>query len=131
MDDLWSFTKDGLKAGANATTILKFCGAGGAAVAVMGAFPIPRVGAGRAVGLFFRSMFFGARQKPRTWSQRQNEVAALQRTVSRMKPGEYVAITGGKGVGKTSLIQTALRGWGGVICVTISPGMKQDDIVTK
>jgi hypothetical protein len=131
MDDLWSFVKDGLKAGANVTTILQFVGAGGATVAAMGAFPVPRVGAGRAVGLFFRSKVFGARQKPRAWSQRLNEVAALQRIMSRMMPGEYTTLLGGKGVGKTALIQTALRGWGGVICVTISPGMKQDDIVNK
>lgn len=51
---------------------------------------------------------------------RNSEIEKLRMLLQLMKKGSYIAVTGGKGVGKSCLINTALNRHCGVVYITVS-----------
>ena len=90
-------------------------GAGGLAL-VSGAGVIPRVGLVRALSLGFKSYF----KTTYPLSVRKSEIKQLNDSILRMKKGSYITVTGGKGNGKTCLIDTALNRHLGVVKISVS-----------
>ncbi len=77
---------------------------------------IPRVGLGRALLLGFKSYF----KTSHPLSVRASEMKHLSDSLLRMKRGMYITVTGGKGNGKTCLIDTALNRQFGVVKFSVS-----------
>lgn len=93
-----------------------------AAAAASGAFFlntagfIPKVGIVAALKLGFKSKFFGYSVP---LSVRSKDISNLKQELKSLKKGEYIVVTGGKGLGKTCLINTALNGTCGVVRVDV------------
>ncbi len=77
---------------------------------------IPRVGLVRALSVGFRSYFRTAHPL----SVRASEVQRLGDSLRWMEKGDYIAVTGGKGIGKTCLIEAALNRQFGVVNISVS-----------
>ena len=92
-------------------------GAGGLAL-VTGSVAgfIPRVGLVRALSLGFKSYF----KTTYPLSVRASEIKQLNDSILRMRKGSYITVTGGKGNGKTCLIDTTLNGHLGVVKISVS-----------
>ena len=92
-------------------------GAGGLAL-VSGSIAgvIPRVGLVRALSLGFKSYF----KTTYPLSVRASEIKQLNDSILRMKKGSYITVTGGKGNGKTCLIDTTLNRHFGVVKISVS-----------
>ena len=92
-------------------------GAGGLAL-VSGSIAgvIPRVGLVRALSLGFKSYF----KTTYPSSVRASEIKQLNDSILRMKKGSYITVTGGKGNGKTCLIDTTLNRHLGVVKISVS-----------
>ena len=92
-------------------------GAGGLAV-VTGSVAgfIPRVGVVRALSLGFKSYFKTAYPL----SVRKSEIKQLNESILRMKKGTYITVIGGKGNGKSCLIDTTLNRHLGVVKISVS-----------
>ncbi len=92
-------------------------GAGGLALATVSvAGFIPRVGLVRALSLGFKSYF----KTTYPLSVRASEIKLLNDSILRMKKGSYITVTGGKGNGKTCLIDTTLNRHFGVVKISVS-----------
>ena len=92
-------------------------GAGGLALATGSVFGfIPRVGLGRALSLGFKSYF----KTTYPLSVRKSEIKKLNDSILRMKKGSYITVIGGKGNGKTCLIDTTLNRHLGVVEISVS-----------
>ena len=76
----------------------------------------PRVGLVRALSLGFKSYF----KTTNPLSVRKSEVKQLSDLILRMKKGSYITVTGGKGNGKTCLINTTLNRHLGVVKISVS-----------
>ena len=92
-------------------------GAGGLAL-VTGSVAgfIPRVGLVRALSLGFKSYF----KTTNPLSVRKPEIKQLNDSILNIKRGIYIVVTGGKGNGKTCLIDTALNRHFGVVKISVS-----------
>ena len=77
---------------------------------------IPRVGLVRALSLGFKSYFKASYPV----CVRASEIKQLNHSILRMKKGSYIAVTGGKGNGKTCLIDTTLNRHLGVVKISVS-----------
>ena len=77
---------------------------------------IPRVGLGRALSLGFKSYL----KTTSPLSVRASEIKALNDSIIQMERGSYITVTGGKGYGKTCLIDTALNRHLGVVKIGVS-----------
>lgn len=108
----------------NLMAILGF-GAGGSVLCLAGA--VPRAGPLRAVMFALGSRFATATDQ----SVRTDSVRALLNALTHCKRGQYIVVTGSKGVGKTCIIETALQRTCGVITTVVVPGASQNDIVDK
>ena len=92
-------------------------GAGGLAlVTVSVAGVIPLVGLVRALSLGFKSYV----KTTYPLSVRASEIKRLNETILTMKKGRYITVTGGKGDGRTCLIDTALNRHFGVVKISVS-----------
>lgn len=92
-------------------------GIGKAAIAISSVMGVvPRVGLGRAITLAFQSLVNHVPTK----SIRKIEISSLSTSVSALRRGQYILVTGGKGVGKSCLIQTALQQHLGVVNISVS-----------
>jgi hypothetical protein len=90
-------------------------GAGGLALlSVTGA--VPRLGFGRAITFGWRSYF----RTTHPLSVRKAEVERLSESLRDIKQGSYITITGGKGNGKSCLIDTTLNRHVGVVKISVS-----------
>jgi hypothetical protein len=90
-------------------------GAGGLALlSVAGA--VPRLGFGRAITFGWRSYF----RTTHPLSVRKAEVERLSESLRDIKQGSYITITGGKGNGKSCLIDTTLNRHVGVVKISVS-----------
>ena len=90
-------------------------GAGGLAlVSVAGV--IPRVGLVRALSLGYKSYF----KTTNPLYVRESEINQLNDLILRLKKGSYITVTGGKGNGKTCLIDTSLNHHFGVVKISVS-----------
>ena len=90
-------------------------GAGGI-LAVSAAGVIPRVGLVRALSLGYKSYF----KTTYPLSVRESEIKHLNNSILLLKKGSYITVTGGKGNGKTCLINTTLNHHLGVVKISVS-----------
>ena len=97
---------------ANLKTVIGL-GAAGMTLSSFGA--LPKAGAGRALTLNLMSMF----TKAAPFSVRAKEINFLRSNLNALRRGHYILVTGGKGLGKTCLINSALSGCGGVIDISV------------
>jgi hypothetical protein len=89
---------------------------------------LPRLGPGRAIVLAlntYRPSFFS----PHTdVSQRVDDVRTLRDRVKTVRKGQYMIVSGPKGVGKTSIVDTALQSMFGVVPIRVSGLETKTDI---
>ena len=101
---------------ANFKTIITGLGVvGGTLVAASGV--TPKVGVLRAFTVGLRSYFISSYSPI---SVRKDEITFLRAGLQSLKGSSYIAVTGGKGIGKTNAIDTALRGYFGVMKFSVS-----------
>ena len=91
-------------------------GVGGGLVLGSVAGVIPRFGLGRALSLGVKSYF----KTSYPLSVRQVEIKQLSDSILWMEKGDYITVTGGKGIGKTCLIDTTLNRHFGVVKISVS-----------
>ena len=113
MTDWLGSVKDIVSLVADSKSIL--VGAGGLVFGSV-AGVIPRVGLVRALSLGFKSYF----KTTYPLSVRKSEINQLNESILRMKKGSYITVTGGKGNGKTCLIDTTLNHHLGVVEISVS-----------
>ena len=90
-------------------------GIGGVALfSVAGA--IPRFGIGRALVVGWRSYPF----KTYPLSVRRDEIQLLNDSIKSLEKGSYITVIGGKGDGKSCLIDTCLNRHFGVVKTSVS-----------
>ena len=77
---------------------------------------IPRVGLVRALSLGFKSYF----TTTYPLSVRKSDINQLSDSLLWMEKGDYITVTGGKGIGKTCLIDTTLNRHLGVVKISVS-----------
>ena len=114
MTDWFGSVKDIASLVADSKAILGV-GAGGLAL-VSAAGVLPRVGLVRALSLGFKSYF----ETTYPLSVRKSEIKQLNDLILRMKKGSYITVIGGKGNGKTCLIDTTLNRHLGVVKISVS-----------
>ena len=90
-------------------------GAGGLAL-ISAAGVIPRVGFGRAITLGWRSYF----KTTSPLSVRKSEIQQLNDSILCIRKGSYITVIGGKGNGKSCLIDTTLNRHFGVVKISVS-----------
>jgi len=94
-----------------------FLGIGASSLAVVSvAGAMPRVGFVRAFTLGWRSYF----KTSYPLSIRKSEVKMLDNSTLWMEKGSYIVVTGGKGNGKTCLIDTTLNRHHGVVKISVN-----------
>jgi hypothetical protein len=76
----------------------------------------PRFGFGRAIVLG-QSLF--PRKKLEVKSIRIKEIGELKKQIAAIRSGRYLVVTGGKGYGKSCLIETALHNLRSVINISV------------
>lgn len=114
MTDWLESVKDIVSLVADSKAIL---GVGGLALvsgSVAGA--IPRVGLGRALSLGFKSYF----KTTYPLSVRKSDIMELSDSIQWMGKGRYIIVTGGKGMGKTCMIDTTLNRHLGAVQISVS-----------
>ena len=110
----WLSVKDIVSLVADSKAILGV-GAGGLLLGSV-AGVIPRVGLGRALWLGVKSYL----KTTYPVSVRQVEIKQLSDSILWMGKGDYIVVTGGKGIGKTCLIDTTLNRHFGVVKISVS-----------
>jgi hypothetical protein len=90
-------------------------GAGGLALFSI-AGVIPRVGFVRALTLGYKSYF----KTTHPLSVRKSEIQHLNSSILWLEKGSYIIVTGGKGYGKSCLIDTTLNRHLGVVKISVS-----------
>jgi hypothetical protein len=113
MTDWFGSVKDIASLVADSKAIL---GVGAGLALVSAAGVIPRVGLVRALSLGFKSYF----ETTYPLSVRKSEIKHLNDLILRMKKGSYITVIGGKGNGKTCLIDTTLNRHLGVVKISVS-----------
>jgi hypothetical protein len=98
---------------ANLKTIIGLGGGGLAVLSTLGA--VPKVGAGRALTLHLKSILTSASP----FSIRSKEINYLRSNLKALRKGHYLVVTGGKGLGKTCLINSVLHRYGGVVTISV------------
>ncbi len=81
----------------------------------------PRIGISRALRLGFRHIISNRFQSASPQSVRTDEIAKLKHQINILASGRYIVVTGGKGVGKTCLIDTAIQNEFGIVNYGVSP----------
>ena len=87
------------------------------AAALSGVGLTPKVGFVRAFFLAGKSRFSG---KLRIESVRKMEINKLRKKINSLNDGRYLVVTGGKGYGKTCLIESALDKQPSVLKISVS-----------
>ena len=77
----------------------------------------PKIGVLRAFTVGLRS-YFQSSYSP--ISVRKDEIKFLRVCLQSLEGGSYIVVTGEKGIGKTNAIDTALRGYFGVMKLSVS-----------
>jgi hypothetical protein len=98
---------------ANLKTVIGLGGTGFTVLSNLGA--LPKVGCGRAVILNFQSKF----RSTSPYSVRAKEIKFLRSKLESFGRGRYLVVTGGKGLGKTCLIDSVLNRYGGVVTISV------------
>ena len=97
---------------ANVKTILGVGGLVGLSITGI----LPKVGFGRAITLGLHSKLFSPSKSK---SVRKLQIQRLSEDLSSLLRGQYILVTGAKGVGKSCMIDTALLGKCGVVTVVV------------
>ena len=108
-----SITESLLSNLASLKTILGVGAAGGAILASLGT--LPKVGVGRALVVGIKSLFSTLSSE----SVRTKQIRALKSDLENLPKGKYILITGGKGYGKSCMIDTCLHRTFGVVKVGV------------
>ena len=116
MTDWFGNVKDIVSLVADSKAILGVGAGGLALVSGSVAGVLPRVGLVRALSLGLKSYF----ETTYPLSVRKSEIKQLNDLILRMKKGSYITVTGGKGNGKTCLIDTTLNRHLGVLKISVS-----------
>jgi hypothetical protein len=107
------------------TSLKALAGLGAVAGAgIVAAGHVPRAGPLRAVGLALLPKFRPLMQE----SRRRDSIDAIRKNIETTKFGEYIVVTGSKGVGKSTAIDTAIHRRCGVVHVNVSPGKSTEEI---
>jgi len=114
MADWLIIFKDIVSLCAESKAILGIGASGLALVSAAGA--MPRIGIGRALTLGWRSYL----KVTYPLSVRKSEIKQLNDSILWMEKGRYITVTGGKGNGKTCLIDTTLNRHLGVVKISVS-----------
>jgi len=114
MEYLLPILKDAVSLVADSKAILSGVGGVGTLLSVSGA--IPRVGILRAFTFGLSSCF----NNTHPLSIRKSEIKALNDSVKSIGKGSYITVIGGKGNGKSCLIDTTLNRQYGVIKISVS-----------
>jgi hypothetical protein len=112
MADWLSSVSDIVSLAANSKAIIG--GVGG--LALISAAALPRVGLRRAILLGWRSYF----KTTSPLSVRKLEIQQLTESITMMEKGSYITVIGGKGNGKSCLIDTTLNRHFGVVKLSVS-----------
>jgi hypothetical protein len=112
MADWLNSVSDIVSLAANSKAIIG--GVGG--LALISAAALPRVGLRRAISLGWRSYF----KTTSPLSVRKLEIQQLTESITMMEKGSYITVIGGKGNGKSCLIDTTLNGHFGVVKLSVS-----------
>lgn len=110
---------------ANSKAIIGGAAGGLALISTVGV--IPRVGLGRAITLGWKSFF----KTTSPLSVRKSEIQQLTKSIIFMKKGSYITIIGGKGNGKSCLIDTTLNRHFGVMKISTKSGADKDLIIDE
>ncbi len=98
-------------------------------VGIVGVTLGPRIGrAGRAVYVGVRSKLFG---RPTMYSLRTADVAALKADIAALPDKYFIKVLGEKGVGKTTIVETATAHRFGVVHMTVDTRQLRGDILDK
>ncbi len=81
----------------------------------------------KALSLGFKNYF----ESTYPLSVRKSEIKKLNDSILRMKKGSFITVTGGKGIGKTCLIDTTLIRHLGVVKISIKSGADKDLIIDQ
>ena len=114
MTDWLGSLKDIVSLVADSKAILGVGAGGLALVSVAGV--IPRVGFVRALTLGYKSYF----KTTHPLSVRKSEIQCLNSFIHWLEKGSYIIVTGGKGYGKSCLIDTTLNRHLGVVKISVS-----------
>ena len=88
-----------------------------------------RIGPLRAVSLALKSKLIGG-PNGGVKSIRVRQIDDLDRLLNNVTRDFYIVVKGPKGVGKSTMIDTCLKGKYGVVRVTIPPNINEDDVVS-
>lgn len=116
MTDWLGSVKDIVSLVADSKAILSVGVGGLALISGSVAGVIPRVGPVRALSLGFKSYF----KTTYPLSVRKSDINQLSDSLLWMEKGEYITVTGGKGIGKSCLIDTTLNRQFGVVKISVS-----------
>ena len=81
----------------------------------------PPVGVSRELRLGFRRIISNLFETASPQSVRTDEIAKFKHQINILASGRYIVVTGGKGVGKTCLIDTAIQNEFGIVNYGVSP----------
>jgi len=109
-----SFINESLSNLANLRIIFDAFGASGIILTTAGL--LPKVGFGRAIKLGFGSVIPAMHTK----SVRKLETAKLKSSLKTLSNGQYIVVTGGKGIGKSCLVDSSVDFTFGVVKVDVS-----------
>jgi hypothetical protein len=107
----WSKVKENISAMDDIKSIIGV----GSGIAILSGLT-PRVGLLRSLTIGLRSYF----KKTYPISVRTAEIKGLLDSVNSLSKGRYIVVTGGKGYGKSCLIDTSLNRHVGVIKISVS-----------
>ena len=116
MTDWLGSVKDIVSLDADSKAILGVGAGGLALISGSVAGVIPRVGLVRALSLGYKSYF----KTTYPLSVRKSDINQLSDLLLWMEKGDYIPVTGGKGIGKTCLIDTTLNRHLGVVKISVS-----------
>lgn len=88
-----------------------------------------RIGPLRAVSLALKSKLIGG-PNDGVKSIRDSQIGDLNRFLKNVTRDFYIVVKGPKGIGKSTMIDTCLKGKRGVVRVTIPPDTKEADVVS-
>lgn len=88
-----------------------------------------RIGPLRAVSLALKSKLIGG-PNGGVKSIRVSQIGELNRSLNNVTRDFYIVVEGPKGIGKSTMIDTCLKGKSGVVRVTIPPDTKEADVVS-
>jgi hypothetical protein len=111
---MFEYLQDLISTASNLKTLLAIGSISGG-VALTSAGAVPKIGLGRSISLAVKSVLQTASPE----SVRKVEMASLLAELNAHQKGRYIVITGGKGYGKSCLIDSTLSRRFGVVKISV------------